>query len=415
MPISDKPVRGTRDYLPEEVSLRNYLRQTILDTYRSAGFERISTPILESSERLAHSEGGENLNLIFKILKRGEKLKLDEPDLVESDLCDMGLRYDLTLPLVRYYANNRNELHDPFKCIQIDQVFRAERPQHGRLREFFQCDIDIIGDESSNAEIELIHTTATALRRIGFDDFVVRINDRRILHDIITSCGFTDYDVPSVCITFDKLDKVGLEGVRGELEDKGYATDVIDRFMGVVSDDAFDSVDNARKYVREPALIDELTHVIDTVQRISGGSYPVVYDKSLVRGMGYYTGMVFEIVSPALSSSIAGGGRYDDMAGKFLKHSVPAVGFSIGFERIFTILSEAGFKVPDRPHRRALLYGTDADFADVIAKADELREEGISVCTLKRSKKLGKQVYQLKTAGFDDAWLFEEDELRSFD
>lgn len=415
MPTSSKPVRGTRDYLPAEVRLRTYLRNTIVDTYEAAGFERITTPMLESTERLLKSDGGENLNMIFKILKRGEKLKLDVPDLTEDQLCDMGLRYDLTMPLVRYYANNRNDLPDPFKCIQVDQVFRAERPQHGRLREFFQCDIDIIGDPTCNAEIELIHTTATALRRIGFDDFVVRINDRRILHDLIVGCGFDEADVPGVCIVFDKLDKVGLDGVRAELAGKGYSPSAVERFMTFISDDAVDSLDHVRALVSDTSVVDDLAGVIAASERLGDGRLSIVYDKSLVRGMGYYTGMVFEVSSPRFNSSIAGGGRYDNMAGTFLKQSVPAVGFSIGFERIFSILSEQGFQMPDPPRRRALLYAPDADFVEVVAKADELRGEGVRVCTVRKAKKLGRQLYHLGQSGFDDAYLFEEGELRTLD
>ncbi len=414
MPVSSKPVRGTRDFLPQEVRLRGYLHSVILSTYLQAGFERIYTPMLESSERLAKSDGGENLNMIFKVLKRGNKLDLEKPDLTEDDLCDMGLRYDLTLPLVRYYANNRNELHDPFKCIQVDRVFRAERPQRGRLREFYQCDIDIIGDASCNAEVELIHTTTTALRRLGFDDFIVRINDRRILHDIIVSCGFGEEDVPGVCITFDKLDKVGLEGVEAELADKGYDAETIARFMTVASDDTLDSVEKARSFVKDTAVADDLLYVIDKVTELAGDAYRISYDKSLVRGMGYYTGMVFEIVTPRFSSSIAGGGRYDNMAGKFLKESVPAVGFSIGFERIVQILLESGFQVPDPPHRRALLYPADADFTAVIRKADEMRSAGHQVAIYAQAKKLGKQLYRLEEDGFDDAYLFGSDEVRTF-
>ena len=203
-------LKGMKDILPEEQRLRDYVQQEILKTYRDSGFERISTPMLEDAENLDKSDGGDNLNLIFKVLKRGEKLEtaLKENPIVENSLSDMGLRYDLTLPLSRFFAANRNSLQFPFKVIQTDRVFRAERPQKGRSREFVQCDIDIIGDESANAEVELIDVTARALLNIGFDDFSININDRRILRNMLENMGFAAESLDSVCITFDKMDKI---------------------------------------------------------------------------------------------------------------------------------------------------------------------------------------------------------------
>ena len=213
-------LKGMRDLLPAEQALRDYIQGQILATYRASGFERISTPMLEDMENLDKSEGGDNLNLIFKVLKRGEKLTAALASGDAAQLSDMGLRYDLTLPLSRYYAANRDKLPTPFKVIQTDRVFRAERPQKGRLREFVQCDIDILGDESPNAEIELIDVTARALLNIGFTGFTVNINDRRILRGMLSSMGFAEDTLDSVCITFDKMDKIGAEGVRAELTEK---------------------------------------------------------------------------------------------------------------------------------------------------------------------------------------------------
>ena len=391
MKMNAQPVRGTKDFLPKEMEIRDFIRSQIEDTYKSFGFNKISTPIMEDIERLNKSDGGENLSMIFKLLKRGQKLDLSQPDLSEDDLVDSGLRYDLTMPLSRYFANNRQFLMQPFKAIQIDKVFRAERPQKGRFREFYQCDIDIIGDASVQAEMELIAASTSALNAIGFSDFTLRINDRRILTDMIKAAGFNQDEVGSVCISFDKLDKVGMDGVKTELLEKGYHPEVVEKFMGILNEAETDALKAAEKFSSDVTVVDNLRKVIDFANRISEGKFNAVYDKSLVRGMGYYTGMVFEIVSPKFGSSVAGGGRYDEMIGKFLGESVPAVGFSIGFERICSILLEEGF-VPPLKEKAVLAYNQDDDFALVALKARELQEKGYMVTMLKRSKKFGKQL-----------------------
>lgn len=391
MKMNAQPVRGTKDYLPKEVEIRDYLRTVIEATYKGFGFHKINTPIMEDIERLNKSDGGENLSMIFKLLKRGQKLDLSQSDLKEDDLVDSGLRYDLTMPLSRYFANNRQFLPMPFKAIQIDQVFRAERPQKGRLREFFQCDIDIIGDNSINAEMELITATTAALDAIGFSDFTVRINDRRILTDMILAAGFEAEDVGSVCISFDKLDKVGLEGVKAELLEKEYNAEVVEKFLAILNEAEDDALSAAEKYCTNADVVNNLKKVLDFANSIAEGKFRAIYDKSLVRGMGYYTGMVFEIVSPKFGSSVAGGGRYDEMIGKFLGESVPAVGFSIGFERISAILLEEGF-VPPAQEKIVLAYNDEDDFDKVALKARALQKEGKIVTMLKRSKKFGKQL-----------------------
>jgi len=399
MKMNAQPVRGTKDYLPKEVEIRDYLRNKIEDTYKSFGFNKINTPVMEDIERLNKSDGGENLSMIFKLLKRGQKLDLTKADLNEDDLVDSGLRYDLTMPLSRYFANNRQFLNMPFKAIQVDKVFRAERPQKGRLREFFQCDIDIIGDATINAEMELIAATTSALKAIGFSDFTVRINDRRILTDMILSAGFASDDVASVCISFDKLDKVGMDGVKAELLEKEYAPEIVEKFMAILNEAEGNPLEAAEKFSSNPEIVTNLKKVIDFANRISEGKFQAVYDKSLVRGMGYYTGMVFEIVSPKFGSSVAGGGRYDEMVGKFLGESVPAVGFSIGFERISAILLEEGFTPPAK-EKVVLAYNDDDDFVNVALKNRQLQNEGKVVTMLKRSKKFGKQLDALIADGY---------------
>lgn len=391
MKINALPVRGTKDYLPKEVEIRDYLREKIENTYKSFGFNKINTPVMEDIERLDKSDGGENLSMIFKLLKRGQKLDLSQPNLSENDLVDSGLRYDLTLPLSRYFANNRHLLSMPFKALQIDKVFRAERPQKGRLREFYQCDIDIIGDASINAEMELIAATTSALETMGFSDFTIRINDRRILTDMIISAGFLPEDVSSVCISFDKLDKIGMDGIKAELLEKEYPSEIVEKFINILNEAEEDALQAAERFCTNSDVVNNVKQVIEFANNISDGKFKAVYDKSLVRGMGYYTGMVFEIVSPKFGSSIAGGGRYDEMIGKFLGESVPAVGFSIGFERISAILLEENF-IPPTKEKIVLAYDDNDSFVDVIKKVKDIQSQGKIVTILKRSKKFGKQL-----------------------
>ena len=388
-------VKGTNDYLPEEVRLRDYLQTQILNTYIDAGFERIMTPAVEDIENLDKSDGGDNLNLIFKILKRGDKLTKAIEGGDEKNLCDMGLRDDLTLPLSRYYANNREQLVLPAKCIQIDNVYRAERPQKGRLREFIQCDIDIIGSSSISSEIELIHTTAKALLSLDIKDFTVKINDRRILRALLSNVGFEENQLDSVCITFDKLDKIGAEGVVGELTDKGFDADAIAKFGEIISKPlTLESV----KEVCGGEAAESVETIIKSVEELSEDAYGIYFDISLVRGQGYYTGTVFEIVSDKFKGSIAGGGRYDNLIGKFTGENIPAVGFSIGFERIFALLTEAGYKIPDTKKKIALLHDK-ADVVKAIKAAEEMRGE-YDVVIYEKPKKLSKFLDKIQSKGY---------------
>lgn len=392
-----KSVKGTNDYLPEQARIRDYLQNKILEVYTENGFEHIITPAIEDAENLDKSEGGENLNLIFKILKRGDKLaKVIEEGNMEQ-LSDMGLRYDLTLPLSRYYANNKNELISPMKCIQIDRVYRAERPQKGRLREFIQCDIDILGTSSINAEIELICTTTKALLAIGMEEFTVKVNDRRILRAVLLYMGFAEEELDSVCIIFDKMDKIGAEGVERELEEKGYASEVIGKFADFLKDGDF-SLERIEAMIGENEAIGNVKKIMDIAAQLSEGKYDLKYDISLVRGQGYYTGTVFEVESNKFKGAIAGGGRYDNLIGKFLHEDVPAVGFSIGFERIYAILSEQGIKEEESKKRVAVLYDAD-DIVAAYKKAEELRKE-YAVTLFERPKKVGKFLNKLEEKGY---------------
>ena len=408
--MKTQPLKGMRDLLPQEQALRDYIQGQILATYRAAGFQRISTPILEDMENLDKSDGGDNLNLIFKVLKRGDKLEHALASGDEKQLSDMGLRYDLTLPLSRYYAANRNELPSPFKVIQTDRVYRAERPQKGRLREFVQCDIDILGDSSPNAEVELIDVTARALLKIGFTGFTININDRRILRAMLEKMGFAADQLDSVCISFDKMDKIGADGVKAELTEKGFAASAVQALDDFLRAGDF-SLDAVAARVDDEALTADLRYVIAASQRVAGGRYAIAYAPSLVRGQGYYTGMVFEVTCPQFSGAVAGGGRYDNMVGKFIGQQVPAVGFSIGFERVCGILLEQGYQIPGAKPKMALLYLKDADFAAVLAKAEQLRAD-YDVTVLPQAKKLGKQFGTLEAAGFNAVAFADNEDVK---
>ena len=408
--MKTQPLKGMRDLLPREQALRDYIQGKILETYRAAGFQRISTPILEDMENLDKSDGGDNLNLIFKVLKRGDKLAAALQKGDEKALSDMGLRYDLTLPLSRYYAANRNELPNPFKVIQTDRVYRAERPQKGRLREFVQCDIDILGDSSPNAEVELIDVTARALLAIGFTDFTVNVNDRRILRAMLEAMGFAPDTLDSVCISFDKLDKIGPDGVHSELVDKGFPQEAADRLDAFLRTGDF-SLEAVTAQLPDPTLTADLQYVLTTAQQAAAGRYQLAYAPSLVRGQGYYTGVVFEVTCPQFGGAVAGGGRYDNMVGKFIGQQVPAVGFSIGFERVCGILLEQGCDIPGARPRLALLYLKDADFAQVLAKAERLRAD-YDVTILAQAKKLGKQFGTLEAAGYNAVAFADNEDIK---
>lgn len=388
-----KCVKGTRDFLPAEAELRENIRQTIYEIYRKNGFSLITTPAIEDAENLDKSDGGDNLNLIFKILKRGDKLAkaLESGD--EKQLCDLGLRYDLTLPLTRYFAANRNELPLPFKAIQMDRVYRAENPQKGRLREFMQCDIDVIGDPSSDCETELIAVTAKALTALDIGDFTIRINDRSVLNGMLKAIGFPAEELPTVCVSFDKLDKIGAEGVCAELMEKGFDKTAVDKLSEIIS-----SLPVSLEKITEIVGSDitaNLEKIISESCQIAEDRYKIEFDISLVRGQGYYTGTVFEVRSENFGSSVAGGGRYDNLIGKFTGENIPACGFSIGFERIFSILSDIK-RASSEKQKIAVLY--DQSYMEVCRTAEELREK-YDVSVFRKPKKLGAFLNKLQAGG----------------
>ena len=411
MALIKKPVTGMRDILPAEMQLRDYCISVIKKTYGEFGFTSIETPCVESLANLNSKQGGENEKLIFKVMKRGEKLNLAEAK-EENDLTDSGLRYDLTVPLVRFYANHANELPAPFKALQMGNVWRADRPQKGRYRQFMQCDIDILGEASNLAEIELILATTTTLGRLGFKGFKIRINDRRILRAMASYSRFPEEEFDNVFITLDKMDKIGIDGVAEELEKQGFDKGSIDKYLdlfravegkngldglGVIADMLGDFLD---KEVRE-----SLDEIIASVDSTKAAEFEMVFDPTLVRGMSYYTGTIFEISMPQYGGSCGGGGRYDKMVGKFLGQEVPACGFSIGFERIIMIMMDEGFKIPGASDKVAFLIekGVKGEMlADIIGKAQQERAAGKQVLVVRMAKNKKFQKQQLAEQGYED-------------
>ena len=491
MALSKKPVNGMRDILPAEMELRDYVTGVIKDTYRSFGFTPIETPCMENIANLSNKQGGENEKLIFKVLKRGEKLNL-ETATAEADVVDFGMRYDLTVPLSRYYANNSNNLPMPFKALQIGSVWRADRPQRGRYRQFTQCDIDIIGEPGNLAEIELITATTTCIGRLGFEDFEIHINDRRILKAMAAYSGFAEREFDNIFIILDKMGKIGADGVAAELAADGYAQESIGKYLALFalladkrdvkegvsalaealgiavsakgnlesankatsadsavsasSEASAETVADARseEYLSanatsektviitntsisgasvdaSPAAAEsvsslaELRAAIDAVKSLveiataveaaKGAKFSLVFDPTLVRGMSYYTGTIFEIVMPGLGAACGGGGRYDGMVGKFTGKDVPACGFSIGFERLILLLAESGYQIPERPKRTAYLVDkkcTADKLADVMRQAKEARESGQQVLVVRMNKNKKFQKEQLAAEGYEE-------------
>ena len=418
MALSKKPVNGMKDILPNEMQIRDYVINVIQETYAEFGFTRIETPCVENIANLSNKQGGENEKLIFKILKRGEKLNLETAQ-TEADLVDGGLRYDLTVPLVRFYSNNGANLPNPFKALQIGPVWRADRPQRGRYRQFYQCDIDILGEPSNLAEIELILATTTTLGKLGFKGFEIRINERRILKAMAAYSGFEEKDYDSVFITLDKMDKIGLEGVEKELKEAGYGEETVEKYLYLFkgmedAEDGFVWLTEEIKDFLEADVKENLGEIITSVEAVKNADFKMVFDPTLVRGMSYYTGTIFEIVIPEFGGSCGGGGRYDKMVGKFTGKDVPACGFSIGFERIVLLLLESGYQIPNAKKKTAYLIekGMPTDrLCEVMKEAQEARANGeqILVSRMNKNKKFQKE--QLMKEGYNEFKEFYKNPL----
>lgn len=409
MALKKKPVTGMKDMLPAEMEIRDYLIGLIKETYKTFGFTSMETPCVEHIENLCSKQGGDNEKLIFKIMKRGEKLKISEVK-EENDLADGGLRYDLTVPLARYYANHANELPSPFKALQIGNVWRADRPQRGRFRQFMQCDIDILGEGSVLAEIELILATTAMLGKLNFKNFTVCINDRNILKAMAAYSGFKEEDYDEVFIILDKMDKIGAEGVAGELEEMGYTRENVDTYLKL-----FDEVETDLSGVRhlKERLGDFLSSetaegmemIMSSVEAAKECDFKLKFDPTLVRGQSYYTGTIFEVTMDDFGGSVAGGGRYDKMIGKFTGQDTPACGFSIGFERIVMLLLENGYEVPGVRQKKAYLLEKKLPtegMLKVLELAKKDRESGkqVLIVNMKKNKKFQKE--QLTEEGYQE-------------
>lgn len=419
MALSKKPVTGMKDIMPAEMQLRDYVIGVIKETYGKFGFTSIETPCVENIANLSSKQGGENEKLIFKILKRGEKLNLETAK-GEEDLVDGGLRYDLTVPLVRYYSNHANELPSPFKALQMGNVWRADRPQKGRYRQFMQCDIDILGEPSNLAEIELILATTTTLGKLGFRGFQIRINERRILKAMAAYSGFPEESYDQVFIILDKMDKIGLDGVAAELKGNGFGEESVEKYMELFQ--GMEEAENGLAYLTEKleGTLDaevgqSLKEIIASVKATKASEFEIVFDPTLVRGMSYYTGTIFEIAMPEFGGSCGGGGRYDKMVGRFTGKDVPACGFSIGFERIILIMMENGFPIPGGNKKVAYLIEKGVateELCSIIAKAQEERVDGTQVLVARMNKNKKFQKEQLNAEGYMEFREFYKDPLK---
>ncbi|MCI9540242.1 MAG: histidine--tRNA ligase [Lachnospiraceae bacterium] len=409
MGLVKKPVKGMKDILPKEMQIRDYVINIIKETYAAFGFTSIETPCVEHIENLTSKQGGDNEKLIYKIMKRGEKLNLEAAQ-TENDLSDSGLRYDLTVPLVRFYSNNMNSLPSPFKALQIGSVWRADQPQRGRYRQFSQCDIDIFGEPSNLAEIELILATTTTLGKLGFEEFEIRINERRILKAMAAYSGFPEESYEKVFIILDKMDKIGFQGVEQELLESGFAKENVEKYLGLFCE--MDKQENGLAFLAEKIgsyleqeVYQNLQEIIESVSETKTAKFQMVFDPTLVRGMSYYTGTIFEISIPQFGASCGGGGRYDKMVGKFTGADTPACGFSIGFERIILLLMEQGFEIPSQKKKIAFLIEkgiSGENLCKVIKEAQNTRASGEQVLVVRMNKNKKFQKEQLIQEGYTE-------------
>jgi len=402
------PPRGMRDFLPAEKARRERVLAVIRERYRAHGFDEIETPVVEDYGRLHAGIGGDNEKLAYNILRRGMdadaiREAADDP----AALADLGLRYDLTVPLARFYASHRGELPGVFRAIQVAPVWRAERPQKGRYRQFVQCDIDIIGDASTRAEAELIIATLDAVAALGLSGATVRINDRRALDSMLDVFGFAETERPGVLITLDKLDKIGPQGVVDELRERSAntaAVDAVEAFMRrpVTLEYTPFGERQIRKALPEGVsdqIVADLAAIGEAVAAVHGGDAgaPLVFDPFLVRGMGYYTGTIYELAHPSVGYSLGGGGRYDGMIGRFLGQEVPAVGFSIGFERLVDLLEETA---ADAAASVVLVHDADVPLGELLALKAALVGDGTRVRLERRTKNLKGLLERALADGF---------------
>jgi len=415
MKLNLNPIKGTCDYLPSDAAEREMVRQKILSVYQKNGYQLITTPALEHIELLSSSDGGDNLRLMFKTLKRGEKLDLSAPNLTENDLVEEGLRYDLTVPLARFYCNNREKLTLPFKSIQIDNAFRAERPQRGRLRQFVQCDIDVFGDKSENAEIDLLVTAVEAYATLGFSDITIHVSDRQALNQIMYWAGFAEKDAKTIAVSVDKIADLGEDGVAKELDEKGFDAAKIKKLLTAISAVQSGGINALSKYGVQSEIVERLQNIISSantgamqaisllkienaeLEQLELKNYKIEFDISIVRGQGYYTGTVFEVYTSSFGRAIGGGGRYDRMVEKLVGQSVPAVGISMGFEPITMLLREMGKTKQSR--KLVALFYENEPFEQVLGEKQGLMHNA-NVSVFQKPKNMKNALDRLKANGF---------------
>ena len=403
MKISTTPVRGTVDYLPSEMEIRTFAEQIILQTYKQNGFLQIKTPILESLDLLTSGDSGDNQKLMFKTIKRGDKLDLSKPNLKEADIVEEGLRYDLTVPLVRFYLNNKEKLPSPFKAIQIDESFRAERPQRGRIRQFTQCDIDILGDSSPLAEIELLYAYMRSYKKLGFEKLTFKINDRRALNELIVAAGFELEKVADICISLDKFDKIGFDGVSKELVENGYNAAKVANLISVFtklksSNNNQEKFEMLKAFGVSDEVVASLKLIIETAEKFKIDGFKIEYDAAVIRGQGYYTGTVFEVFDDDFGRAIGGGGRYDKMIEKFLGTPIPAVGCSIGLYVVAMLMVERNYMVPS--NKLALVFDKRDAYENVMAAKIELMNNGYDVAIFAFPKNFNNFAEKIKANGY---------------
>ena len=393
--------RGMRDFVPHEKARREHLLGVIKDTYLCHGFEEIETPAIEDRASLHSGLGGDNEKLSFSILKRGlEQGDFHQANSVE-DLSDLGLRFDLTVPLARFYATHHAQLPSVFRSFHTGPVWRAERPQKGRYRQFVQCDIDILGEPGTLAEVEVLLATANALERVGASGFRFRVNDRRLLTELLNSAGVAEADHSAALIAVDKLDKIGIEGVLAELEQKlgsGCDRDVMAQALKR-SELPLEADQIATAMGGSPRALEVATELVQWAQQVARvlGDESVIVDLTLVRGMGYYTGPIVEISHPDFGTSIGGGGRYDGMIGRFLGTEVPAFGVSLGFERLVEILPSTPISHPERV---ALVWEEGLASDQLLNLKMHLVDTGHTVRLVKKTRNMKPTYERLVADGF---------------
>lgn len=404
------PVKGTLDFAPLEMQKRDKLINIIKDEYKKNGFLLIQTPILENLENLCSSDDGDNSKMMFKTLKRGEKLEFEKDEITENDLASEGLRYDLTVPLARFYAGNKETLPKVFKSIQIGDSFRAEKPQKGRFREFTQCDVDIFGDSTNMAEIELLITAFSTYKRMGIKNAVAKINDRRILNALILNSGFDEGDITNICIVIDKLDKIGIDNVKAELVNLNLDESKVETLTSNLMQIKQKGISALSDANIDSEIISNMQEIIDTVSNYIDSNYSIEFDITVIRGQSYYTGTVYEMfaLDADYKRAIGGGGRYDKMLALYLGQQVSAVGFSIGLDSALVVLNNDELPLDTKI---ALIVKKDADKKSIFNKKQELKQNA-DVSIFEMPKNFNDFITRIKSVGFTHIYKLETNELK---